>query len=145
MFDSQTEACRRAIVEDIDGVAIEPDHLGEAVDRLGHLLEGVLGAGRHVGFAETGQVGSDDMEAVGQARDQITEHVTCAGEAVKQQQLGSAERACRTIENVETVHVGDAVFDVGHAVLLLPHRQSLIIWAATPGTSGATTSGWGKA
>src|SRR5260221_282186 len=97
MLDSQTEPDRRAIVENVNSVAIESDELGEAVDRLGHAVEGVFSAGLatagHIGSAEAGQVGSDHMEAIGQERDQFPEHVACTGEAMKQQQLGSFDRA----------------------------------------------------
>src|SRR5258706_860153 len=34
---------------------------------------------------------------------------------MKQQQLGRFNRACLTIENIEAVNVGGAIFDPGHA------------------------------
>ena len=121
MLRSQTEAGRRTVVEDIDGVAIKPDDFGEAVDRLRDPVEGVveivgLAATGHVGLAEARQVGSDDAEAIGQERDQIAEHVTRTGEAMEQQQLGSVGRACLAIEDVEAVYVGGAVLNGGHGV-----------------------------
>src|SRR5262249_12354531 len=48
---------------------------------------------------------------------------------------------CLMIEEIEAVNVGGAVF---MQLQLRTHRQSLIIWAATPGRSGATTCGWGN-
>ena len=86
MLHREPEAGRRAVVEDIDGVAIEADDLGEAVDRLRDPVEG-MAAARHVGVAEARQVGGDDVEAIGQKRDEVAEHVAGAREAVQQQQL----------------------------------------------------------
>jgi hypothetical protein len=51
---------------------------------------GKLAARRHVGLAEARQIGRDDVEAIGQQRDQIAEHVARAREAVQQQQLRRA-------------------------------------------------------
>ena len=113
MLDGEPESGRRAIVEHVDGVAIEADDFGEAVDRLGDLVEGVAAA-RHVGVPEARQVGSDDVEAIGEARDQIAEHVAGAREAMEQQQLRRAGLAGFAIEDVEAVHVGFAIIDGGH-------------------------------
>ncbi len=89
MLHREPEARRRAVVEDIDGIAIEADDFGEAVDQLGDPVEGVAAA-RHVGLAEARQIGSDDVEAIGQQRDEVAEHVACARKAVQQQQLRRA-------------------------------------------------------
>ena len=88
MFCRNPEARRRAVVEDVDRKAIEADHLGEAVDDLGDVVEGVgeLAARRHVGLAEAGQIGRDDVKAIGKKRDEVAEHVARAREAVQQQQ-----------------------------------------------------------
>ena len=115
MLDGEPEAGRRAVIEDIDGIAIEADDLGEAVDRLRDPVEGVA-AVRHVGLAEARQIGSDDVEAVGQQRDEIAEHVAGAREPVQQQQLRGAGRAGLAIEDVEAVHVGGSIFDGGHVI-----------------------------
>ena len=39
MLRGQTKPCRRAVIEDIDGVAIKTDDLGKDVDRLGDPTE----------------------------------------------------------------------------------------------------------
>ena len=84
MFCRDPETGRRAIVEDIDCEALEADHLGEAVDDLGDVIEGVgEHAARHqVGLSEAGQIGSHDMIAIGKMRDEVTKHVARAREAV---------------------------------------------------------------
>src|SRR5262249_39204629 len=119
MLHGQTEPSRCTVIENVDRVAIKADDLGEAVDRLGYAGEGVLESGLatsgHVGFAESREVGRDDMEAIGQERDQIAEHMARTREAMEQQQLGSFDCTCLTIENIEAVHVGGAVSDGGHA------------------------------
>ena len=45
---------------------------------------------RQIGVAEAREIGSDDMEAVGEQRNEIAEHVAGCREAVQQQQLRSA-------------------------------------------------------
>ena len=86
MLDREPEAGRRAIVEHIDGVAVEADGLGEAVDRLRDPVERIAFI-RQIGVAEAREIGSDDMEAVGEQRDQVAEHMAGGREAVQQQQL----------------------------------------------------------
>ena len=86
MPDGEPEPGRRAVVEHIDGVAVEADDLGEAVDRVRDPVErGALI--RHIGVAEARQVGGDDMDAVGEQRDEVAEHVAGGREAMQQQQL----------------------------------------------------------
>jgi hypothetical protein len=63
MLDREAEPGRRAIVEHIDGVAVEADDVGEAVDRLGDAVERVA-LSRQIRVAEAGQIRSDDMEAL---------------------------------------------------------------------------------
>ena len=108
MLDGEPKAGRRAVVEDIDGVAIEADDFGEAVDDVGDVVEGVgeVAARRHVRLAEARQIGRDDVEAVGQQRDEIAEHVARRREAVQQQQLRRIGGARLAIENLEAVHIG---------------------------------------
>ena len=113
MLDRKPEAGRRAIVEHIDGVAVEADGLGKAVDRLCDLVERVPFI-RHIGVAEARQIRSDDMEAVGEQRDEIAEHVAGGWEAVQQQQLRRARGASFAVENVAAVDLGGAIVDAGH-------------------------------
>src|SRR5260370_6536305 len=81
MLHREREAGRRAVVEDIDGIAIEADDLGEAVDRGRDLVE-AMAAARHVGVAESRQVWGNDVEAIGQERDEVAEHVAGADTAI---------------------------------------------------------------
>ena len=113
MLDREPEAGRRAVVEHIDGVAIEADGLGEAVDRLRDPVERIAFV-RQIGVAEAREIGSDDMEAVGEPRNEIAEHVAGGREAVQQQQLRSARGACFAIEDVSAVDLGGPIMDGGH-------------------------------
>ena len=114
MLHREPEAGRRAIVEDIDGIAIEADDFGETVDRCPRAGRSVWRAARHVGLAEARQVGGDDMEAIGQQRDEIAEHVTGARKAMEQQQLRRVRGAGLAIEDIEAVDIGGAIVDGGH-------------------------------
>ena len=111
MLQRDAQPGRRAVVEDIDREAVEPDDLGEAVDHLGEIVEGVgeLAARRQRGAAEARKVGRDDMEAVGEQRDQIAEHMARGGEAVQQQQLRRMGAARFAIEDVEAVDIDGVI------------------------------------
>src|SRR5262249_6852136 len=143
MLHGQTEPGRRAVIEDVDGIAIEADDLGEAVDRFRDLVEGEAST-RQVGLAEARQVGSDHMEAIGQERDEVAEHVARTRKAMEQQQLLGVRRTRLAIEDVKAVHVRRAIPDSGHGASPLkdlrpsglapgrtaqnPQRRSAIAW-----------------
>src|SRR5215831_16481382 len=113
MLNRQTEAGWCAVIEDVDGIAIEADDIGEAVDRIRDPVKGAAPA-RHVGSAESRQVGSDDMETIVEARNEVAEHMARTRKSVKQQQLRGLRRARLPIEDMETINVGRAVPDGGH-------------------------------
>ena len=113
MLDRESEPGRRAIVEHVNGVAVEADGLGEAVDRRRDLVERVRFV-RHIGVAEAREIGSDDMETVGEQRDQVAEHMAGGGEAVQQQQLRGARSACFAVEHIAIVDLGGPIMDGGH-------------------------------
>ena len=92
MLDGEPESRRRAIIEDIDRIAVEADDFGEAVDHVRDLVEACSRAPA-CPIAEAGQVGRDDVEAIGQKRDQIAEHVARARKAMQQQQLRRIRRS----------------------------------------------------
>ena len=121
MLHGEPESGRCAVIEDIDGIAIEADHLSEAIDRLRDPVERVA-APRHVGLSETRQIGSDDVKAVGQQRDEIPEHMAGARETVEQHQLRGAGCAGLAIEDLEAVQVGSSILDGGHGVFLPEER-----------------------
>ena len=79
------EARRRTVVEDVNREPVEADDLGEPPHHSGDMVERVLElvARRHRRPAKAGEVGSDDVKTVGQARNEISEHVARAGKAVK--------------------------------------------------------------
>ena len=84
----QTEANRRAVVEDVHGMTGKPGDLREPVDDLGEVIEGVPEPRpvRRLGETEARQVGGDDMIVIRQGRDQIAEHVGGRRKSVKQEQ-----------------------------------------------------------
>ena len=113
MLDRKPEPGRRAIVEHVNGVAVEADGVGESIDRRRDLVERIRFI-RHIGVAEAREIGSDDMETVGEQRDEIAKHMAGGGEAVQQQQLRRAPRARFTIEDVAAVNLRGAIVDGGH-------------------------------
>ena len=112
----QPEARRRAIVEHIDREAIEPDDLSEAVDDPRDIVECVseLAAVRHVGLAEPGKIGRDDVKSVRELRDEVTEHMAGAGKTVQQQERWRVPRPCLAIEDVEPVDIDLPEADLEH-------------------------------
>src|SRR6266511_3020809 len=118
MFGGGPEAYRRAIVEDIDCEALQADYFSEAVDDGGDVIECVLefAPRRHVRLAEARQVGRDDVETIGQKRDQIPEHVARAWEAMQQQQRRRGGGSGFAIKDFHAVYIGRAIFDGGHCI-----------------------------
>ncbi|KQS66472.1 hypothetical protein ASG32_30770 [Methylobacterium sp. Leaf361] len=68
--------------------------------------EGKPCSSRSAGFAE--------VEAVGQQRDQVAEHVAGRGEAVQQQERRLRRVAGLSVEDVEAIDVDGAVGGLGH-------------------------------
>ena len=78
----------RAVVEDVNRIAIEADCLDEGVDDLGKVLKGVVepvAVGR-VREAEARQIWSSYMIAIGQCGNEVAKHVRRRGEAVQQEE-----------------------------------------------------------
>jgi hypothetical protein len=118
--DGKPEARRRTVVKDIDREAVEADDLGKAVDHVRNTVERVTEflPRRHIGLAEAGKVRRDDMKSISNERDQVTEHVARAREAVQQQELRRIGRPCLAIENLEAIDIDRAVSDRSHGILL---------------------------
>jgi hypothetical protein len=95
-------------VEHIDRKTIEPDYLREAVDEPRDIVECVLerAAVRHVGPAKTRKIGCDDVKSIGKTRDEVTEHMADARQAMQQQQRLRVRRPRFAIENIEALDVG---------------------------------------
>src|SRR5580698_3164212 len=111
----------RAVVEDIDREPREPNHLGEAVDHAGQMIEGVskVPGRRHIRAAEARQVGRDEPKAVGEHRNEIAEHVARGRKAMQQQKHGSVCGTRLTVKDLEAVDVSGLVFDDGHGTFFL--------------------------
>ena len=111
MRQREAQPGRRTIVEDIEREAVEPDHLGEAADRSGEIVEAVgeLVARRQRGAAEARKVGRDHVEPVREQRDEVAEHVARGGEAVQQQKRRRIRAAGFAIEDLEAVDSDGAV------------------------------------
>jgi hypothetical protein len=107
---------------------LETDHLGEAIDDVGDVIErvGECVARRHVGLAEAGQIGGYDPKAIGEKRNEIPKHMTRTREAVEQQQRRRVCAARLAIEDVESVHVGFSISDSVH--VSSPSCNLLVCW-----------------
>src|SRR5260370_42052874 len=117
--DGEPEACRCAVVEDVHCKPIEADDLGKAVDHTGDVVERVTEffSWRHIGLTEPRKVRRDDMKSVAEERDQITEHVSRAREAVQQRQLRRIRWPRLAIENHETINIDREGSDRRHQTL----------------------------
>lgn len=124
MLHGEPESGRRTVVEDIDRIAIETDDFGEAIDRLGDLVEGAAAA-RHFGLPKPRQVGSDHVEAIDQKRDQIAKHMAGTRKTMKQQQLRRVRGARLTIEDIKAADVSSSILDSSHSAFPLQHDVTL--------------------
>ena len=126
--DRQPVADRSAVVLDVERVLLQPDLLGELLHHVGQLVEGVveLAYGRGRTVAEAGVVRGDQVELVGQGRDQVAEHMRGSREAVQQQDRRGVLRTRLPVEDVQAVDVHGAVrhFRDRHAQLLARERPS---------------------
>ena len=132
MLDRKPEPGRRAIVEHVNGVAVEADGVGESIDRRRDLVERVRFV-RDFGVAEAREIGSDDMETVGEQRDEIAKHMAGGGEAVQQQQLRGARSARLAVEDVSAVDLGGPIVGGSHGAFSFRMRKR-------GGSQPATTS-----
>ncbi len=80
-------ADRAAVVLVVEPEGVEARLLEQALDDLRETVERVLEVLGHVGVTEPGIVGREDVEAVGERRDQVAELMRRGGEAAEQQQL----------------------------------------------------------
>jgi hypothetical protein len=105
MAESEPEPDWCSVVEDVRRKPTKAGDLGEAVDHAGNIVECVSEflSRRHAALAEAGEIRRDHMKSVGEERDQITEHVTCTGEAVQQQKLRRIGWSRFAIENLKAV------------------------------------------
>jgi hypothetical protein len=112
----QPESDRAAVVLHEQGVAAEAELVGEAPDDLGQVVEGVGEAGRvgRVAVAETRVVRGDEVEGVGQPRQQRFPHPRGGREAVQQQDGRPVGRARLAVEDRHPVDVGPLVHRVTH-------------------------------
>ena len=74
-------------------------------------------------MTEPRKVRRDHVKAVGEERNQITEHVPRAREAMQQQQLRRIGRSRFAIENLKAIDVGGAISDGRHETLLFLSRK----------------------
>nr|GFA98361.1 hypothetical protein [Tanacetum cinerariifolium] len=84
----EAQADGRAVIKYVKCIPAQPQRLGEALDDLVKVVEGVIerspGGGGCV--AKTGQVRRDHTVLAGQQRHQVTEHVARSRKAVQQQE-----------------------------------------------------------
>src|SRR5262249_49281734 len=113
MASGNAEARGRAIVEEVDGEAIEAHDLGESIDDVGHVVErvGEVGPERHIRLPKTRKIGSDDMKAIRQKWNQVPKHVAGAREAMKQEKLRRIDRPRLAVEDLEPVDISRPIRD----------------------------------
>src|SRR5882724_253505 len=105
MSSSEAEAYRRTIVEHVAREARETDHLGEAINDVRDILEGVSEgtARRHVGLPKRRQIGSNEMKLVRELRDEIAEHVAGGRKAVQQKDRWGVFWPGLAVENADAI------------------------------------------
>src|SRR5262245_13784256 len=142
--DGEPEACRCAVVEHVQGKPIEINDLGKAVDHTGNVIERVteVFSRRHIGLTEPGKVRRDDMKPVSEERDQVTEHVAGAREAVQQQELRRLGRPRLAIEHLEAIDISRAVLDRRHYTGLSNGLPSAAGYGADCVTDYVSDSHW---
>src|SRR2546428_5385333 len=89
----------------------KPGDLREPVDDVGEVIEGVPEPRpvRRLGETEARQVGGDDMIVIRQGRDQVAEHVGRRRKSMKQEQRRRRVSPRFSVEDLETIHVDEAV------------------------------------
>ena len=93
----------------------------QALDDLREPVERVLEVVWHLGVAEARVVGGENVEAVGEGRDQVAELVRGGRKASEQEQLGARGVAGLAVEDGQALDVGCPVLDcltVEHVFLL---------------------------
>jgi len=111
MTGDDAVADRPAVVLHVEPERVEAGLFEQALDDLREPVECVLEVLGHVGVAEAWIVRGEDVEAVGERRDQVAELVRGGGEAAEQQQLGIRRIAGLPVEDVESVDLGCLVED----------------------------------
>ena len=104
MGNRQAHADRTAIIIVVQHIAVQSELLGEIIDDLGQMIEGVMkpGCGRRIAFAEAWIIRRNEMIAVGQQRDQRREHPR-GGITVQQQDGRRVFRPGLPIEDLQAV------------------------------------------
>ena len=112
----QPESNRAAVVLHEQGVPAETEQVSEASDDLGQVIEGVGEAGRvgRITVAEARVIRRDEVEGVGQPRQQRFPHPRGGREAVQQQDGRPVGWARLAVEDRHTVDVGRPVHRVAH-------------------------------
>lgn len=78
---------RRAVVENVECVAVQFQGLREALDDRGQIVEGVVERATRRGLraAKAGQIRRDHAVTVGKQRDELAEHVAGCRKTVEQE------------------------------------------------------------
>ena len=109
----QAKSHRRAIVEDVEGVAGDPDRVGKGFHGLGQAREAVLETLRRGREAKPREVWSDHMEAIGQTWDQMAKLVGRGRKAVQQQDRRMLPASGFAVEDRDVTDVGAPQGDLG--------------------------------
>ncbi len=113
MGRGQAVADRRAVVLDVDGIALETELADEALDELCEVIEAVFERldRRRVAAAEARIVRGDEVIAVGQQRDQLAEHVRGGRETVQQEDGRPCRIARPAVKQRHPVNLHRAMVD----------------------------------
>ena len=105
MGGGETKTHRRAIVHDVQAVALKPEFPGEAVNYPRQIVEGIVEFidARHGAVAESGIIGRYYVITVGDSRDKVPEHLRGCGKPVQEQDGRRVLATGLTVKNVEAV------------------------------------------
>jgi hypothetical protein len=115
---------RRGQGEEVQGVALDTLLLEKMIDDLGQMVERVpkaLSRGR-LAMSESGKVGRERVESVGQARHQIAKHDRRRGESVQQYQGRVPPATGLSVEDAQPVDGRRLVAD-GRGIIWIPRLR----------------------
>jgi hypothetical protein len=117
----------------IESVALEADALGEGLQHIGEMIEGVRKRvdARASAVAKAGIVRRNEVIAIGQPRDQIAKHMRGSREAVQEEDGRRIARAGLSIEDLEARSLDRPVVRryrvmVGHLGTSMPSRPGVV-------------------
>src|SRR3974390_3580020 len=108
---SEAEANRCTVIEDVKGVAVKAEHLGESLDDVGQMVEAVFEARsiRGVGETEAGQIRRYHVIAISKRGNELAVHMRRRRKAVQQQHARRLRVAALAIKHLQSIDRGGAI------------------------------------